>query len=175
MPGSLRQRGKSWEPKVYLGRDAVSGRSAGAGRRREGRRLIVEPIVLRDEDPPEDVVVVVRGGAMESAYLRRTALDAYDEVGLYTVSVFLAPDDSVEALCAREPYLLRYGKVRLSTVGALRAAGFAVIPRWPARTTTSYCPTSPLRPSAGWRAASSLQSRIRPAGRDEPGAVEWTS
>lgn len=88
----------------------------------------MEPIVLRDEDPPEDVVVVVRGGAMESAYLRRTALDAYDEVGLYTVSVFLALDDSVEALCAREPYLLRYGKVRLSTVGALRAAGFAVIP-----------------------------------------------
>lgn len=63
----------------------------------------MEPIVLRDEDPPEDVVVVVRGGAMESAYLRRTALDAYDEVRLYTVSVFLALDDSVEALCAREP------------------------------------------------------------------------
>ncbi|MGH3371574.1 MAG: hypothetical protein ACRDPR_16405 [Nocardioidaceae bacterium] len=65
---------------------------------------------------------------MESEFLRRTALDAHDEVGLYTVSVFLALDDSLEGLSAREPYLLRYAKVRLSTVGALRAAGFAVIP-----------------------------------------------
>lgn len=65
---------------------------------------------------------------MDSAFLRRTALDAYDELGLYTVSVFIALDDPVEILCATEPYLLRYGKVRLSTVGAVRLAGFALIP-----------------------------------------------
>lgn len=88
----------------------------------------MEPIVLRDEDPPNDIVVVVRGGQMDSDYVRRTALDSYDELGLYTVSVFLALDDPVEVLCAREPYLARYGKVRLSTVGALRGAGFALIP-----------------------------------------------
>lgn len=88
----------------------------------------MDPIVLRDEDPPEDAVVVVRGGKMDSEFVRRTALDAYDELGLYTVSVFLALDDPVEVLCAREPYLARYGKVRLSTVGVLRGAGFALIP-----------------------------------------------
>lgn len=80
---------------------------------------------------------------MDSIYIRRTALDAdaYDELGLYTVSVFLALDEPVESLCAREPYLVRYGKVRLSTVGAIRAAGFASSQRSAARTTTSCCPT----------------------------------
>jgi hypothetical protein len=88
----------------------------------------LEPIVLRDEAPPEDAVVVVRGGQMDSEYVRRTAQDAHDEVGLYTVSVFLALDDSVDVVCAGEPFLARYGKVRFSTVGSLRASGFMLIP-----------------------------------------------
>lgn len=88
----------------------------------------MEPIVLRDEAPPEDAVVVVRGGQMDSEYVRRTAQDAHAEVGLYTVSVFLALDDSVDVVCAGEPFLARYGKVRFSTVGSLRASGFMLIP-----------------------------------------------
>jgi len=109
----------------------------------------VEPIVLRDEDPED--VVVVGAAPMESAYLRRTALDAYDEVGLYTVSVLLALDDWVDALCARKPYLLRYGRCgsRRSAPSAPPASPSS--PPWPARTTTSYCPASPLLPSAGWK------------------------
>ena len=86
------------------------------------------PIVLRDEDPPDGAVVVVRGGQMQSDYVRRTANDAHDELGLYALSVFLVLDDPIEVLCAREPFLSRYGKVRLSTVGRLRAEGFPVIP-----------------------------------------------
>ncbi|HUR17812.1 MAG TPA: hypothetical protein VMZ51_02600 [Acidimicrobiales bacterium] len=70
----------------------------------------------------------MRGGQMGSEYLRRTALDAFDELGLYAVSVFLVLDEALEVLCAREPYLARYGQVRLSTVGVLRGSGFAVIP-----------------------------------------------
>lgn len=88
----------------------------------------MEPIVLRDEEPPEDAVVVVRGGKMGSEYLRRTALDAFDELGLYAVSVFLVLDEPLEVLCGREPYLARYGQVRLSAVGVLRGSGFALIP-----------------------------------------------
>lgn len=65
---------------------------------------------------------------MQSAYIRRTATDAHDEFGIYAVSVFLALDEPVPALCGREPFLARYGKVRRSTVGRLRAEGFALLP-----------------------------------------------
>ena len=86
------------------------------------------PIVVRDEEPPEDVVVVVRGGEMNGDHVRRTATDAHDEYGIYAVSVFLAVDVSVDRLCRERPELQRYGKVRLSTVGRLRSLGFALIP-----------------------------------------------
>ena len=85
-------------------------------------------IELRDEEPPDDVVVVVRGGEMNSAFVRRSAQDTHDEVGLYAISVFLAVDESYEDLCRAEGGLARYGKVRLSTAGRLRALGFALLP-----------------------------------------------
>ena len=85
-------------------------------------------IALRDEDVPDDAVVVVRGGEMNSDHVRRSATDAYDEFGLYAVSVFLAQDASVAELCRDLAELQRYGKVRLSTVGRLRSLGFALIP-----------------------------------------------
>jgi hypothetical protein len=85
-------------------------------------------IELRHELPPDDAVVVVRGGQMSSAYVRRTASDAFDEIGIFTVSVFLALDQGVDQLCEAEPMLARYRQVRLSTVGRLRSAGFALLP-----------------------------------------------
>ena len=42
--------------------------------------------------------------------------------------MFLALDADVVELCAAEPYLVRYGKVRLSTVGRLRSGGFPLLP-----------------------------------------------
>jgi hypothetical protein len=48
----------------------------------------VKRIALRDEDVPVDAVVVVRGGEMNSDHVRRTATDAHDEFGVYTVSGF---------------------------------------------------------------------------------------
>jgi hypothetical protein len=88
----------------------------------------VKRIALRDEEILDDAVVVVRGGEMNSDHVRRTATDAHDEFGLYTVSVFLVLDSSVEKLCRDLPELQRYGKVRLSRVGRLRLLGFALIP-----------------------------------------------
>lgn len=88
----------------------------------------MNPIVLRAEVPPDDVVVVIRGGEMTGEFIRRTASDAHEELGIYAVSVFLTLDAAVEELCALEPFLVRYGKVRLSTVGRLRARGFPLIP-----------------------------------------------
>ena len=65
---------------------------------------------------------------MRSEFVKRTASDAHAEFGIFAVSVFLALDEPVETLCAIEPYLHRYGKIRTSTVGRLRGAGFALIP-----------------------------------------------
>ena len=83
----------------------------------------MRPIVVRDEEPPDDTVVVVRGGEMNGDTVRRTATDAFDEFGIYTVSVFLALDATVDDLCRDRPELQRYGKVRLTTAGRLRSAG----------------------------------------------------
>jgi hypothetical protein len=65
---------------------------------------------------------------MHSDYVIRTASDAHDEYGMFSISVFLALDATVEDLCAEERHLARYGQVRLSTVGRLKARGFALLP-----------------------------------------------
>jgi hypothetical protein len=88
----------------------------------------VKLLALRNEEPPDDAVVVLRGGEMVFAYVRRTARDAFDETGVYSVSVFLVLDEPVAELCRGEPFLARYGKVRLSTVARLRGAGFVLLP-----------------------------------------------
>jgi len=88
----------------------------------------VKEVILRDEEPPDDTVVVVRGGEMNSAFVRRTAQRSADESGYYAVSVFLALDEPVELLCASEPYVARYGQVRFTTVGRIRHAGFPLLP-----------------------------------------------
>lgn len=88
----------------------------------------MRPLVLRSEDPPEDAVVVVRGGEMNSDFVRETARDSFEEFGVYSISVFLALDVPVDELCAAEPHLARYGKVRVSTAGRLRREGFVLLP-----------------------------------------------
>jgi hypothetical protein len=84
-------------------------------------------LALRNEEPPDETVVVVRGGEMSSEYVRRTARDAFEETGVYTMSVYLALDGPFADLCRTEPFLLRYGRVRLSRVGRLRRAGFVLL------------------------------------------------
>lgn len=88
----------------------------------------MRPLLLRDELPPDDAVVVVRGGEMNSRSVRASAQDAFDSFGVFAVSVSLALDVSVEQLCSGDGRISRYGKVRLSTVGRLRALGFALLP-----------------------------------------------
>ncbi|MGI9053902.1 MAG: hypothetical protein ACR2HQ_14880 [Ilumatobacteraceae bacterium] len=63
----------------------------------------MRPIRLRDEDPPDDTIVVVRGGEMNGATVRRTATDAFDEFGIYAVSVFLTLDTPFDELCRARP------------------------------------------------------------------------
>jgi hypothetical protein len=64
----------------------------------------------------------------QPGFTRRTATRSYEEVGVFTVSVFLTLEDAVEELCRSVDDLERYGKVRLSTVGRLRSLGFALLP-----------------------------------------------
>jgi hypothetical protein len=88
----------------------------------------VKPFVLRDEDPPDDAVVVIRGGEMESDSVRRSAERNHDAFGFYGISVFVAVDQPVRVLCANLGQIARYSKVRLSTAGRLRSEAFPIIP-----------------------------------------------
>ena len=56
---------------------------------------------LRDEDPPDDVVVVVRGGlhSLDPDKVVEVCEDSFADFGFYGVSVFAALDGDVEALC----------------------------------------------------------------------------
>jgi hypothetical protein len=86
-------------------------------------------LLLRGEDPPDDAVVVIRGGehGLDDETLRRTAERAFEDYGFYGVSVYLALDRPVEQLCAEVDELRRYGRIRLSTARDLRRAGFSLL------------------------------------------------
>lgn len=90
--------------------------------------------LLRDERPPSDAVVIVRGGPSSVGRLRehaRRTHDAYmlDDQPLWGVSVFCALDDvgtaSIDTLLQR---FASYRVVHLPTVGQLVASGFELLP-----------------------------------------------
>lgn len=91
-------------------------------------------LLLRDELPPADGVIVVRGGPTSIQRLRDHALrthDAYtlDGSPLWGVSVFCALDDVGPA--SLDSLLRRFGSYRivhLPTVGQLVSAGFDLLP-----------------------------------------------
>jgi predicted TIM-barrel enzyme len=86
-------------------------------------------VLLRGEEPPADAVVVVRGGmnGLDPATVTRTATRSLEAMGFLGVSVFLALDQTVGELCGSLDELARYRQVRISTVAAVRGAGFALL------------------------------------------------
>jgi hypothetical protein len=86
----------------------------------------VSPIVLRQEDPPRDVVVIVRGGLSTAAGVRESAADAFEEFGIYAVSVFLALDEPIEVLCGTSGSSVATSGSGVP-LGRVRAAGFALL------------------------------------------------
>jgi hypothetical protein len=90
----------------------------------------VRPIAIRDEDPPHDEVIVLRGGLLLRESVGRAARKCLEEHGFLGVSVYgavqMTVDDLVASVDALGPD--RYRQVRLSNFGALRRAGF---PLWP--------------------------------------------
>lgn len=96
----------------------------------------------------------VRGGGIASGYVRRTAVDAVDETGVYSISVYLAFDEPLTELCRGEPFLARYGRVRLSRVAGDASPGSSCSQRSAAPTTTSSSQTQPTSPFSAWTVAS---------------------
>ncbi|MGH9054866.1 MAG: hypothetical protein ACRDYY_03190 [Acidimicrobiales bacterium] len=92
-------------------------------------------LVVRDEQPPDDTVVVVRGGLAAADSIRRTAEVSQATHGFYGVSVFLAFELTVEELVSRTPELSpdRYKQLRTTTVDQIRQARFDLLPSgdWP--------------------------------------------
>ena len=83
---------------------------------------------IRGEEPPDDTVVIIRAGVMASESVRRTARDAFEDFGLYLVSVEAVLEGTIETTCRTSPRIGDlYGKIRLSTAGRLRGAGFVLL------------------------------------------------
>jgi hypothetical protein len=85
---------------------------------------------IRDEEPPGDDVVVVRGGlnSLASEKVREVCEDTLADSGFYGLSVFAALDGDVRRLCERVPRLRSPGTIWVATCGQLRRRGVALLP-----------------------------------------------
>jgi len=78
-----------------------------------------------------DEAVVMRGGRSRPDTLSKTALAHYDECGDFAISVRSRPGATADDLARVDPPMITYARLRETTVGALRAAGYNVIPDEP--------------------------------------------
>jgi hypothetical protein len=85
---------------------------------------------LRDDVPPDDLLLVVRGGesSLADAVLERTTGDCWGRHGFFGVSVFGAPEDDLVALSRAVRAIGRRRMLRVTRCGDLRAAGLEVMP-----------------------------------------------
>ena len=86
----------------------------------------MRPPELRDEQPPDDAVVVIRGGlhSLDIEKIIEVCEESFADFGFYGLSVFAALDGDVEALCSRLDRLRSPGTIWVASCGRLRAAGF---------------------------------------------------
>lgn len=81
---------------------------------------------LRSELPPDDTTIVLRAGVMDAANVVRAAERTFALYALYGISVEGVLDTTVQEACRGER-LVAYRRVRLSTFGRVREAGFALL------------------------------------------------
>lgn len=82
---------------------------------------------VRDEPPPDDAAVVLRGNLLTEAILAATASDNYEVYGFYGVSVWAAVGGATrDSLLATK--LAKQEVVAVFTAGDLRAAGLELRP-----------------------------------------------
>lgn len=84
------------------------------------------PLSLRSEQPPDDARLVLRAGVMSSDSVRRAAERTFDLCAVHGISVEGVLDTTVQEAC-RSERVVGYWKVRLSTFGRVRGAGFALL------------------------------------------------
>jgi hypothetical protein len=89
----------------------------------------VRALIVRDEEPPDDAAVVVRGGlhSLDVEKVREVCLDSMADSGFYGLSVFAALDGDVEALCRRIGRLRSPGTLWVAPCGLLRERGFRLL------------------------------------------------
>jgi hypothetical protein len=81
---------------------------------------------LRPDLPPEDAIVVLRAGVMSADNVIRAAERTFALYAVYGISVEGVIDTSVQEAC-RSERIASYRRVRLSTFGRVRSAGFALL------------------------------------------------
>jgi hypothetical protein len=86
--------------------------------------------IRRAEPPPDDLLLVVRGGVstLGDAHLANQVADCWERYRFFGVSVFGAPDDDLVAVSAAVRAIRIRPLVRLARCGGLREAGFEVMP-----------------------------------------------
>jgi hypothetical protein len=80
----------------------------------------------REAAPLPDEAVVMRFGVSTPETLHKTALAHHDKAGDFAISARSLPGATADALARVEPRM-GHAKLRETTVGALRAAGYDVI------------------------------------------------
>jgi hypothetical protein len=88
---------------------------------------VVQPLPIRQESPPDDTVVVIRAGVMERRSVEDAASRCFEGYGILGISVEAAVGLSIVEGCRTSGRLARYRRLRLSTFGRLRAAGFPLV------------------------------------------------
>ena len=81
---------------------------------------------LRSDLPPDDAAIVIRAGVMTAENVRRVAERSFALYAVFGISVEGVLDTTVQHACQGER-IVGYRRVRLSSFGRLRAAGFAVL------------------------------------------------
>ena len=87
---------------------------------------MTRPLRLRVEQPPDDATVVLRAGVMTVESMRRAAERTFALYAVYGVSVEGVIDTTVQEACRGER-IAGYRRIRLSTFGRVRGAGFALL------------------------------------------------
>lgn len=84
--------------------------------------------LIRSGDPLyDDAEVVVRGGDLDGPAIREDALRMFEVYGSYGISVFALREATLDEI-AQEPPLVRFARLTVVTVGAIRAAGLSLEP-----------------------------------------------
>jgi hypothetical protein len=89
--------------------------------------------LLRAGPPPDDLLMVVRGGTrtLSDAHLTNQVGDCWQRHQFFGVSVFGAPGDDLVALSRAVRAIRIRPVVRVTRCGVLRSAGLEVMPTFP--------------------------------------------